>query len=58
MRKWEREVEMGYVRGLQSGCRAEMEKNEKRIEEKRGFFGIGADWEEVKRYVEVFSRLV
>ncbi|KAL7416064.1 hypothetical protein BDY24DRAFT_433487 [Mrakia frigida] len=49
LRKWEREVEMGYVRGLQGACRSEMEEKERRIEEKRGFFGIGADWDEVRR---------
>lgn len=49
LRKWEREVEVTYVRGLEGGCRREMEDRERRVEEKRGFFGIGADWDEVRR---------
>lgn len=49
LKKWENEIEMGWVREMHSGCKGEVEESERRIQEKRGFFGIGADWDEVRR---------
>lgn len=45
----EQEVELGYVRLLDGRCRAEQEVRRSAVDRNRGFFGLGADWEEIRR---------
>jgi len=49
LRGFERVVERTFVSGLQSQCRAELDSQERRMEQHRGLFGIGANWEEVRK---------
>ncbi|CDZ97232.1 Molecular chaperone (DnaJ superfamily) [Phaffia rhodozyma] len=49
LRKFEeQEVELGYVKQLNSRCNADHERKQREIERHSGFFGVGADWEKVK----------
>jgi len=49
LRGFERVVERTFVSGLQSQCRGELDSQERRMEQHRGLFGIGANWEEVRK---------
>jgi len=48
LRSFERDVETTYTQLLYRQCQREMDSKERRMEAKRGFFGIGADWEAVR----------
>jgi len=47
--KFERTVERVYTQELYGICQREMERKERRKEQKSGFLGIGADWDAIKR---------
>jgi DnaJ family protein B protein 12 len=51
LRQWEKEIEAEKIRELQGRCRWEMQNRERNLEAKRGFLGIGADWDEIRRCV-------
>jgi DnaJ homolog subfamily B member 12 len=42
-------VENHYLSRLQGFCRREIEERQDALVSARGFLGIGADWEEVKK---------
>ncbi|KAF8605828.1 DnaJ-domain-containing protein [Ceratobasidium sp. AG-I] len=47
-RSFERVVEKHYEEHLYSLCAAEHENKERRIDQQKGFFGFGADWDRVR----------
>lgn len=47
-RSFERVVEKHYEEHLYSLCQAEYENKERRIDQQKGFFGFGADWDRVR----------
>ncbi|KAF9512692.1 hypothetical protein BS47DRAFT_1345124 [Hydnum rufescens UP504] len=49
LRSFENGVERVYVGSLRNGCNRELEDKERRMEQHRGFFGFGGDWEKVKQ---------
>lgn len=57
LKSWEQEIETDKIRQLQSKCRWEMQNKERNLEAKRGFLGIGADWDEIRRSVPPLRRL-
>ena len=38
-----------YVGSLRNGCNREIEDKERRMEQHKGFFGIGGDWAMVQQ---------
>lgn len=48
LRSFERIVEQKYEELLYDLCRGEFEHRERRIEQQKGFFGFGADWDKVR----------
>ena len=49
LRTFERTVEQTYVNQLAGRCQRGQEDKQRRKEQKSGIFGIGADWEAVKK---------
>ncbi|KAH8919789.1 DnaJ-domain-containing protein [Atractiella rhizophila] len=49
LRRFEDKVETEHLRRLQYKCRREIEDRHERLTNAKGFLGIGADWDEVKR---------
>jgi DnaJ family protein B protein 12 len=49
LRSFERIVEQRYEEHLYDLCRNEFEHRERRIEQQKGFFGFGADWDKVRQ---------
>jgi DnaJ family protein B protein 12 len=47
--RFEQGVEQLYLQRLQSMCNYEIQNRNERLQRARGFFGLGADWDEVKR---------
>ncbi|TDL23590.1 DnaJ-domain-containing protein [Rickenella mellea] len=52
LEKFEGNVERVYTQQLYNVCQREMERKERRKEQKSGFLGIGADWDAIKRIDE------
>lgn len=48
LRSFENGIERVYVGSLRNGCNREAEDKERRMEQHRGFFGIGGDWAKVE----------
>jgi DnaJ family protein B protein 12 len=48
VRSFERVVEHHYEDHLYSLCQSDVESKEHRIEQQRGFFGFGADWDKIR----------
>lgn len=47
--RFEQSIEQAYLQRLQSMCNYEVQHRNERLQRARGFFGLGADWDEVKR---------
>lgn len=47
--RFEQGVEQAYLQRLQSMCNYEVQLRNEKLQRARGFFGLGADWDEVKR---------
>lgn len=47
--RFDRTVEQSYIARLQARCQRFLTGRQQRLEAARGFFGIGADWDKVKR---------
>lgn len=52
MKKFEGNVERVYTQDLYSQCQFGLERKEQRKDREVGLFGIGTDWEKVKRINE------
>lgn len=51
--RFEHSVEQFYLQRLQNLCQYEINHRNDQLQRARGFFGMGADWEEVKRLQEM-----
>lgn len=49
LRGYEAGIERSYVAALRNACSQEYDYREARIERNRGLFGIGADWDTIKK---------
>ena len=47
--RFEQGVEQSYLQRLQQMCNYEIQHRNERLQQARGFFGVGADWDKVKR---------
>ena len=47
--RFEQQIEQEYLQRLQGSCQWEIQNRNDRLQRARGFFGIGADWDEVKK---------
>lgn len=47
--RFEQGIEQAYLQRLQSMCNYEVQHRNERLQRARGFFGLGADWDEVRR---------
>lgn len=47
--RFEQGIEQNYLQRLQNMCNYEVQNRNERLQRARGFFGLGADWDEVKR---------
>lgn len=49
LERFERGIERAYTQNLYGLCQREMDRKERRKEQKSGFLGIGADWEAIRQ---------
>ena len=52
MQKFEGKVERVYTQELYAACRTAIDSKERRKDREIGLFGLGTDWEKVKRIDE------
>lgn len=52
LRKFEHNVERAYTQDLYSQCQRGLDRKQRRKEQEVGMFGIGTDWEKVKKIDE------
>ena len=52
LEEFERVVERSYKEQLYTVCQRDMERKQRRKEQKMGFLGLGADWDAIKKIDE------